>query len=371
MKRLTAVLALSGLALAAMSAHATPAFDCDRTRAASLPDDAPYTAHDVDVPGHDGMPLAATLFVPPGPRAGVVLLGVAGPSDRDQRFGNHCGFAVLADALARAGIASVRWDDRGVGGSDGDWMAADYATLAADAVAARGVLARRTGLESDRLGYLGMSEGSIVAARALRDGPPIGFLTLLSAPALDTDDAFRGQIQAFTASQPVEVQESYLALYDEFTGLVRTHPVDDALTSRMRAFLEGPGAALVPPYEFVPADVEGRARLFLGPWYRAQLAYEARSTFSAVRVPVLALYGTLDRVAPPALHAHALRAHLANAPEAQVETIEALNHLMQTAVTGAPAEYAQLEESFSSRAHERIVDWIASRVERGKKEGAP
>ena len=369
MKRPTAVLALTGLVLGAMSAHATPAIDCDRTRAASLHDDAPYTAHDVDVPGHGGTPLAATLFVPPGARAGVVLLGVAGPSDRDQRFAGHCGLAALADALARAGIASVRWDDRSIGGSGGDWMAADYAVLAADAVAARGALARRTGLEGARLGYLGMSEGGIVAARALRDGPPVGFVVLLSAPALDTDVAFRGQIRALTASQPQEVQESYLALYDEFAGLVRTHPVDEALTSRMRTFLQGPGAALVPPYEFVPADVEGRARLFLGPWYRAQLAYEARPTFSAVRVPVL--YGTLDRVAPPALHADALRAHLANAPSVQVETIEALNHLMQTAVTGAPAEYAQLEESFSPRAHERIAEWIVSQDRCGKKEGAP
>ena len=371
MQRFPTVIGLAAVVALTATSLARASSDCVAARAATDQSDAPYAVRDVDFPGHGDVSLAATLVAPPAPRAGVVLLGVAGPSDRDQRFAEHCGFAVLADALARAGIASIRWDDRGVDGSGGDWMEADYAVLAADAMAARGVLARHTGLASVRLGYIGMSEGSIVAAGALRDGPPAGFVVLLSAPALDTDTAFRGQIRASTAAQPDEVRERYLALYDEFAALVRTSPVTDEVRARMQTFLAGPGAALVPPYEFVPPDAEGRARMFLGAWYRAQLAYEARPTFSAVRVPVLALYGTLDRVTPPALHADPLRAHLTNAPDAQVETIEALNHLMQTAVTGAPAEYAQLEESFSPRALERIAEWIALQVECGKKEGAP
>jgi dipeptidyl aminopeptidase/acylaminoacyl peptidase len=147
-----------------------------------------YTEREVHLPG--GAPdvtLAGTLSVPSrqGPHPAVVLMSGSGPQDRDESVPGLTikPFALVADGLARAGIAVLRYDDRGVGGSTGDHAAAGIDDFTADATAAVRWLRDRAEVDPTRVGVLGHSEGGIYAAHIAADDPDVAFVVGLAPVA--------------------------------------------------------------------------------------------------------------------------------------------------------------------------------------------
>jgi pimeloyl-ACP methyl ester carboxylesterase len=118
---------------------------------------------------------------------------------------------------------------------------------------------------------------------------------------------------------------------------------------------------------FLPRDLDERVTLLAGPWYHAQLTLDGAAVLERVRVPVLALTGSKDRVNLPGQNLPAMRLALERAgnPDYQVSEVPELNHVFQTAVEGGIAEYGRLEESFSPQALEIIADWILARFTTG------
>src|SRR5690606_39165539 len=121
----------------------------------------PYDAVDVTIPTDEpGVTLAGTLTKPhgDGPFPAVVLISGSGPQDRDETVSGHKPFLVIADALTRRGVAVLRYDDRGFGGSTGNFATATTADFANDALAAVRFLVGRDDIDPARIGLIGHSE---------------------------------------------------------------------------------------------------------------------------------------------------------------------------------------------------------------------
>jgi uncharacterized protein len=333
----------------------------DRGRAQTPKPPLPYASEDVVVSASDGARLAGTLTMPrsTGPHPAVVLLGVAGPNDRDLTYRGHKGFAVIADGLARCGVAALRLDDRGVGGSTGQWLDAPYSRLVSDALEALAMLGRDARIDGRRIGLGGLSEGGAVALLAASSSPGVAFAVLMSPPGLRGDAALKEQFERMVAWSPItpSMSDAYRKSFDRFLTLARAADGEPGRRA-LAGYLEGEGAALVPSYGFVPRTIEGRVRLFASPWYRSQLDYDPSAAMRAINVPVLVVSGARDQVLPPAVHVPALRAGLVG-KNVRFVLIEGANHLLMPSWTGLPLEYARLETTVDPLVLKSMCEWIA------------
>jgi pimeloyl-ACP methyl ester carboxylesterase len=133
-----------------------------------------------------GAKFAGTLTLPKegGPFPAVVLITGSGPQDRNESLMGHKPFLVLADYLTRHGIAVVRVDDRGVGGSTGDTMSSTTADFAEDAIAGVQFLKGRKDIDPTKIGLIGHSEGGIIAPLAASRCADVAFIVLLAGTGL-------------------------------------------------------------------------------------------------------------------------------------------------------------------------------------------
>lgn len=303
----------------------------------------------------------ATMPMGVGPYPGAVLLSVAGPNDRDQSLFSHRGFRDLAHGLARSGIASLRCDDRGVGDSAGELLNATYDDLAGEASRRLGVLAALPEVDPERVGFIGNSEGGAIGPLAATRDDQAAFVVLLAGPGKAGAETLRLQLEAAIRGRGIEagLAASLRERYDRFLEIQTRDPDDLAVRAEMRAFLEGGGRALFPPYGFIPRDLDGLTDYLLSAWHRSMIAYDPLPVLSRLDRPILALSGDKDRTLEPAAHLESIRRAVRGNPRATIELLPGLNHLFQTAVTGSPNEYAMLPEAISRAAVTRIASWIS------------
>ena len=160
-------------------------------------------------PSH-GTSLGATLTLPlgTGPFPGAVLLSGSGPLDRDSNV-RRMRLDVsrqLADALAQAGVASVRYDKRGVGESPGDWRAAGLFDNVDDAEAAVAWLRAQAEVEADKVVVIGHSEGAVLATALAGRGAPVAGLVLLAGAARTGEEVLLWQARAIAPTLPAPVR---------------------------------------------------------------------------------------------------------------------------------------------------------------------
>lgn len=318
-----------------------------------------------------GIRLAGTLVVPPGdgPFPAVVLVTGSGPQDRDESLMGHKPFLVLADHLARRGVASLRYDDRGAGESEGDHMGSTVADFAADAAAALAFLAAQPKIDGDGLGIVGHSEGGLAAPRVAAAHREVDFLVLLAPPgeplgalvlrqeadALRRSGAAAALIERSTARQSA----SLAVLADESL-------TTDEVKERLRAMAADRAEGLGPDEIALLGDdaaVEARIALGATPWFRSLLREDPAVHLRKVTVPVLALFGDRDVQVAAEVNAPLVEEALAAAgnEDAEVRVLPGLNHLFQNAESGAVAEYGTIEETFSPQALDLVADWIGAR----------
>ena len=307
----------------------------------------------------DNIMLAGTVTEPDDwpPMAVAVLLPVAGPTDRDGTLGPHRYFRTLAHALAVQGIVTFRFDDRGVGSSEGNLLETNLNDRAADACQALKTLQEHVNPSDAPLGFIGMSEGGAVGLLAAHRCDPVAFTVLLSTPVRTGRDVIEGQLTGLLEQIPL-AEDQRLGVETAARRFLEL--ASDTASERHRdeihEILTGPyGRMILPPYHFVPQSSEDRTDFVFSPWYQSQLQYDARQALADAQWPVLALYGDLDQVADPQMNAE-LFTRLN--PAATVSVLPMLNHLMQEAETGSPLEYARLPNSVSPDVVNRIIDWL-------------
>jgi pimeloyl-ACP methyl ester carboxylesterase len=312
----------------------------------------------------DDIEFGATVTYPSGdgPFPAVVLISGSGQQDRNHEILGHQTFAVLADAFTRAGVAVLRYDDRGVGESTGGetLTSATTVSFARDARAAFSHLASLSFVDSERVGLVGLSEGGSIAPLVVRqiasssapvDSP--AFLILLGASALPGDELMMAQSRAIleaseaTAEQVAATAEANRAIYD----IVLSDRSRDEAEAAIRERLQELGMAR--------QQIDAQVASLLSPWYRAFLRYDPASELRALDQPVLALYGSLDTQVPPSQNAAVMRELLETAPvdRYEVRVIEGVNHLLQPATTGSPAEYGQIEITVAASVLTAVTEW--------------
>jgi pimeloyl-ACP methyl ester carboxylesterase len=330
----------------------------------------PYRAEEVSYENPAAhVKLAGTFVVPPGagPFPAVLLLTGSGAQDRDETIFGHKPFLVLADALARRGIAVLRVDDRGIGGSSGDFTQATSEDFAGDALAGVAWLKTRKEVDPRRIGLVGHSEGAAVAPMAAVRSKDVAYLVLLAGPGVPGDQLLLRQISDLGHVVGKPEAELAMGLESErrLLDLVKTEKDPDALRSKARALLEA-HLQQASEAERKQAEASGGIDVQLAqltsPWFRFFVTYDPRPTLARVKVPVLALTGEKDVQVSAKENLPAIARALKKGGNTRGVTRElpGLNHLLQTAKTGSPAEYGQIEETMSPAALTAISDFILS-----------
>ena len=302
--------------------------------------------------------LAATLTLPDNQDivSAVVLLPVAGPTDRDLSLGSHKYYKVLADGLAEKGIASLRYDDRGVGESEGEFLQSDFQDRTNDACQAMQFLKAELS-KTDSFGFIGMSEGAGISVLASQLCEPIAFAVLLSPPVREGKIEMENQMNRLLAvSYFTDEQKSDIKAEAALFLKLAASENSETKRSDILNVLKGKyGSVILPPYQFVPKSPEDKADFVLSPWYQSQLKYNIQEGLKTSRIPMMALYGDLDQAVDPVINAQLLSEL---SPNTSVKTLEGINHLMQKANIGSPMEYLMLPTSFSTDVIDLITLWI-------------
>jgi uncharacterized protein len=321
----------------------------------------------------DGTRLEGTLTTPggAGPFPAVLLLSGAGAQDRDYTVFGHRFFLVLADHLARRGIAVLRVDDRGAGRSAGNSTQATIAEAIGDVQAAVSLLRAHPSVKADRVGLIAHSEGGRVAPVAVGRSEGIAFLVMLAPPAVSAEELIARQATD-AGADPATMAEAALLLM--IRQRVQDEPDVERALARVVGGLDDWMMSLPQDQARVMRAVSGRepfrqrlAQLVTAlatPWNRSLFALDPAPPLKVLDVPVLALYGDRDRQAPPVQNVPVLERHWASHRDATVRVLPGLNHFFQHAETGLPTEIPQIGETLAPSALEAIADWIATRFVR-------
>jgi pimeloyl-ACP methyl ester carboxylesterase len=349
--------------------EAASAADPDRPQTPTPP--FPYATEEVTFAGGDGE-LAGVLSLPDGdgPHPVVVMLNGSGPQDRDGTVYGHAVFAVIADHLARAGVGTLRWDDRGVGGSEGDLGAAGHDGLVRDAVGAVRFLAARDDVDATRIAVFGHSEGGIIAPRVANAADaPVAALVLAAAPAVSGLDVLELQNRLILGAQgateqEIDAQIAYLRALAENLEAGETEEARRLTRARIDVQLAALPPEQLPTGEARERLIEAQVDAAGTPTFRDFVLAQPQEALREVAVPTLAVYARQDVQVPAAQNEGPMRAalRLAGAEDATVVTLPGLNHLLQPASSGGLEEYAQIRTTVAPEALELLTDWLRARL---------
>ncbi len=302
-----------------------------------------------------GVKFAATFTIPQGkgPFPAVFLITGSGPQDRDESLLGHRPFLVLADYLTRKGIAVLRADDRGFGKSTGNFGTATSEDFAGDAEAALAYLRTRPEADLHKLGLVGHSEGGMIAPMVAAHDPNVAFIVLMAGTAVPGDQILVEQayLIAKAAGSSEEEARKGQAQQRETVGLLKEEKDDAVLEKKLREKLSG----RVPD-----AQLGMVVKQLDTPWMRYFVNYDPATALRKVTCPVLAINGEKDVQVSPSQNLPAIRQALQEErnKNSEVDELPGLNHLFQTAKTGAIGEYQEIEETMSPVAMEKIASWI-------------
>jgi uncharacterized protein len=307
-----------------------------------------------------GNTIAGTLTIPEGkgPFPAVLLIVGSGPHDRDESLLGHKPFLVLSDYLTRKGIAVLRVDKRGVGKSTGDLAKATTADFAGDAEAGVAWLKSRPEIDPHKIGLIGHSEGGIIAPMvAAQDAPrhhDVAFIVLMAGSGVPGDQIIVEQSRLISEADGESKDKADKDAEEERETL---HLVE---TEKNSATLERLLGVKLGAEGMPDAQIAAQIKAVTSPWFRYFLTYDPASALRKLTIPVLAINGSLDLQVPPALNLPAIRKALDDAGNKhfEVDELPGLNHLFQTAKTGSPSEYGQIEETMSPLALDKIANWI-------------
>ena len=342
------------------------------TVAASAAQAPPYREQEVSFTSGE-VKIAGTLSIPEGkgPFPAVVLLSGSGPQDRNSTLFGFQPFRVIADHLARVGIAVLRCDDRGVGGTTGAVPTSTTSDFADDALAAVRFLQGRSEIRGDRVGLLGHSEGALTASLAASRSPAVAFVVWMAGNAIPGAEILAVQSAALARASGASEEgiASIMTAHRHLTQVVRQGGTDDEVRAAMlqlaklqvAALPEGQRKAMGDVDAMLTAAIEPQVKGIRTPWMRYFLEYDPATALSKVACPMLAIFGGRDLQVPADVNRAALeKAAAGGAAKLTVKVYPDANHLFQAAKTGSPAEYGALDKAFVPSLLDDIAAFITS-----------
>ena len=318
----------------------------------------PYKEEDITFKNEKAeIELRGTLTFPESGKdfTAVVLVSGSGAQNRDEALMGHRPFAVLADYLTRQGIAVLRYDDRGVGKSEGDYASSSIADFASDAQAAIEYLKTRKEINPKKIGIIGHSEGGVIAFMLAAEQIPAFIVSMagIGVPGRELMNLQRAALLKANGA-PEEFIAQYNQVVDGATELVLTVEDKDELVEKINTLTVG-------------TPLFGSANILItqlsSPEMKSFLLFDPASCYPAIQCPALVLNGAKDLQVPAEENIQAMIEGFEQVGNIKVETkiYPGLNHLFQTAETGAIMEYAQIEETISPEVLEDIVAWLKKR----------
>lgn len=303
----------------------------------------PYSEEEVSFT-NNGYTFHGTLSLPKGYNRDtpvVLIVTGSGQQNRDEDMLGHKPFAVIADALARKGIASLRYDDRGW--NDKSINFADFTTndFKQDAKAGLELLRKRF----SNVGILGHSEGGSIALLLAEEGKTDFIVSLAGMVVSGKSTLVEQNKEALTAiGLPNDIITSYLKTFDSV--------LDDLASGKKICEIKRDSIPAMLRPMFEKSLQQGDSK-----YIREFINVNPSRTLSQIKCPVLALNGTKDKQVNYATNLRALEEGLTNCPHA-IKTMEGLNHLFQHCQTGNVIEYQQIEETISPEVLTLITEWI-------------
>ncbi len=337
-------------------------------------DPLPYRVEEVRYPNPEGgHTLAGTLTLPQsgGPFPAVILISGSGPQDRDEALMGHRPFLVLSDHLTRKEIAVLRFDDRGIGESTGDFLPATSRDFASDALAGVEYLKSRAEIDHAAIGLAGHSEGGLVAPIAAVESDDVSYIVLMAGPGVRGEEILYAQAKLIaraggaTEDMIARTESTQRAIFDVLKSEDDVERAGSEIAVIVRAALEE-GTEAERTQAGITDDaswdsvIDAQVRGVNTAWFRYFLMHDPATTLEQVTVPVLAINGEKDLQVPFEENLRGIEAALVRGGNTRYEihALPDLNHLFQRAQTGSPDEYAAIEETWSVDAMELIANWI-------------
>ena len=333
----------------------------------------PYIEEEVFIENPEaGIKLSGTITMPRDIEKApvVILISGSGAQDRNEEIFSHKPFLVIADYLTRRGIAVLRYDERGVGKSTGDFSVATTEDFASDVMFAVAFLKEHDKIDPEQIGLIGHSEGGMIAPMVASRSDDISFIVMLAGPGITGEKIL--YLQGRKISEAAGLAESEIKtaqkLNKKIYNIAKKEP-DNQKAFELIKYLFSDITADMTEEEiekagFTDEGLEAIIRPVLSPWFRNFLVFNPRDYLKKVRCPVLSIIGGNDLQVPAKENNKAIKIALKSAKnnDFTVRELPDLNHLFQTSESGSPSEYGKIEETFSPSALELIGNWILAKT---------
>jgi len=327
----------------------------------------PYEIREVSYQNEkEDISLSATLTLPEGegPFPALILITGSGPQDRDGSMFQHKPFWVIADAMGRKGIAVLRYDERGVGKSEGDFGEATSEDFATDVQAGIDYLLGVEKVDPQQLGLIGHSEGGLIAPMVAAADPRVKFVITLAGPALPSTELLPLQQRTMLKRSGIadsSIQKASNLQQQMFDVVLNNADVDKAreiLDANIDTYLEPFSTQEKTMLGLNENTLDAQVKGLTSPWMGFFLKVDPRDYLKQLDIPLLAIYAGKDFQVPAEENLEAFKPLVEKKPQFVSKTYPGLNHLFQEAETGLMTEYGQLTETFSNKVILDMIEWI-------------
>jgi pimeloyl-ACP methyl ester carboxylesterase len=311
--------------------------------------------------------LAGTLTTPRNKKEFpvVILITGSGQQNRDEELFDHKPFWVIADDFAKKGIGVLRLDDRGIGGSSNGNENPTTQNFASDINAAVDFLSAKG---YPKIGLIGHSEGGMIAPMVACENKKVSFIITMAGLGISGNELLLLQAAAFAKANGVmeaEIKmntETNQRIYAKINGFSGDN-LESELKNLLLEELKKMPKDKLPPEDKIQQLIDGHSKQVSSPWFVYFLKWNPDAYWNKLKIPVLALNGSLDLQVTPKENLAGIKSSLVKAKNKDFEILEmpGLNHLFQEAKTGSVEEYSQLEQTISPTVLDKMSAWILKR----------
>jgi len=335
----------------------------------------PYSYYSEDVTFQNtkaNISLSGTLTLPKknGFFPSVILITGSGPQNRNEELLGHKPFLVISDYLTKKGIAVLRYDDRGIGDSKGDFKTATTVDFATDVESAINYLKTRKEINKNKIGLVGHSEGGLIASIVASKSKDISFIVLLAGTGIQGDKLLLLQQKLISRAKGIsetDIKKSNQTNVKLFEIVIQSNDnqkFKTDLTNHIKETLKSDTSIEIPngltKEEFISIQVNQISN----PWMQYFIKFNPATVLEKVKCPVLAMNGEKDLQVPSNENLTAIKNALkiGGNENVTIKEFPRLNHLFQECKTGLPNEYAKIEQTFSPIVLTEISNWILNQI---------